>query len=59
VRVGIPEGLKHESSVHCDALVSLAKAALTDFVGVLGPKKLEELHAALHIAVGLADNTDY
>jgi len=32
VAVGVTEGLKHESSIHCDELVSLPKAALTDFV---------------------------
>ncbi len=29
VPVGIDEGLKHESSLHCDELVSLPKARLT------------------------------
>ncbi len=32
VDVGLEEGLKHESSIHCDALVSLPKAMLTDYV---------------------------
>jgi mRNA interferase MazF len=30
VDVGPDEGLKHESSIHCDALVSLPKPLLTD-----------------------------
>ena len=33
VPIGIDEGLKHESALHCDELVSLPKTRLTDFVG--------------------------
>ena len=51
VMVGVDEGLKHESSVHCDELVSLPKSALTNFVGRLSPHKLEELAVALRIAL--------
>ena len=51
VPVGVDEGLEHDSSVLCDALVSLEKAALTDYVGSLGPHKLEELGEALRIAL--------
>lgn len=29
----IDEGLKHESSIHCDELMSLSKASLTNYVG--------------------------
>jgi len=32
VPVGIAEGLKHQSSVQRDELVSILKSALTDFV---------------------------
>jgi mRNA interferase MazF len=53
VAVGAEEGLKHPSSVHCDELVSIRKAALTDFVGHLGPAKTGELDGALGIAVGI------
>ena len=52
VEVGPDEGLKHESSVHCDALVSIPKAALTDYVGSLTAEGLERLATALRIAVG-------
>lgn len=52
VEVGPDEGLKHESSVHCDALVSIPKAALTDYVGSLSAEGFERLAAALRIAVG-------
>jgi mRNA interferase MazF len=54
VPVGIDEGLKHDSSIQCDALVSLPKSGLTDFVGELAAAKLRALDAALRIAVGLA-----
>ena len=53
VDVGIDEGLKHESSVHCDALVSISKAALTDYVASLAPGKLARLDDALRIALAL------
>ena len=39
VAIGVAEGLKHESAVHCDELVSIRKTALTDFIGRMGPKK--------------------
>jgi mRNA interferase MazF len=54
VPVGQEEGLKHESSIHCDELVSLPKAILTSYVGSLSPKKLHELDQALVYALGTA-----
>lgn len=54
VSVGAHEGLKHQSSVHCDELVSIRKSALTDFVGRLNPAKTGELDSALVIALGIA-----
>lgn len=53
VPVGQEEGLLHDSSVHCDALVSLPKNALTRFVGTLPTTRLPELERALGIALGL------
>jgi len=38
VPIGPDEGLKYESSIHCDELVSLAKTMLTNFIGTLPPK---------------------
>ena len=35
VRIGTEHGVKQESSIHCDELVSLPKPLLTDFVGRL------------------------
>jgi len=55
VAVGIDEGLKHESSIHCDELVSLVKTALTNFVAALPPRKLVELKQALRVALDVAD----
>ena len=54
VSVGVDEGLKHQSSVHCDELVSVRKSALTDFVGRLSPARTGELDSALGIALGIA-----
>ena len=53
VAVGISEGLKHDSAIHCDELVSIAKAALTDYVGSLAPEKLVQLNRALAVALSL------
>ena len=53
VPVGLNEGLKHESAIHCDELVSLPKAALTDYVGTLAPDRLQDLNRALGIALEL------
>lgn len=55
VKVGTDEGLKHESSIHCDELVSLPKSALTHFVGSLDGEKISELNGALKIALELEE----
>lgn len=54
VAVGIEEGLKHDSAVHCDELVSLPKTALTDYVGTLSQQKLAELNRALAAALDIS-----
>ena len=54
VDVGIDEGLKHDSSIHCDALVSLPKQLLTDYVASLAPARVRALDEALRIALALA-----
>ena len=51
--MGAAEGLKHDSSILCDALVSLPKSALTDFVGTLSSERLNDLAGALRIALAL------
>ena len=53
VDVGAQEGLKHDSTIHCDALVSLDKSMLTDYVGSLSPVRLGELQSALRIALAV------
>ena len=53
VLVGIEQGLKHDSSIHCDDLVSLPKSVLTDYVGSLPPAKLVELNQALRAALDI------
>jgi mRNA interferase MazF len=54
VPIGAAEGLKHDSAIHCDELVSLPKAALADYVGSLPAARLRELNRALAIALELA-----
>ncbi len=49
------EGLKHDSSIHCDELISLPKDRLTDYVGNLTSEKLCLLEKALKIALQLND----
>ncbi len=53
VEVGVDEGLKHASSIHCDALVSLTKSVLTDWIGSLSPAKLSMLDQALRVALAV------
>jgi mRNA interferase MazF len=55
VRVDIAEGLKHESSIHCDELISLPKSVLTNYVGALSLEKLDALNHALGVALDLQD----
>jgi mRNA interferase MazF len=54
VEVGIEDGFKHDSSIHCDALVSLPKAVLTDYVSSLAPARMRALDQALRVALALA-----
>ena len=57
VTVSTAEGLKHESAIQCDGLMSLEKSRLTDFVGELAPGKLRELDNALIVALGISTGT--
>ena len=54
VEVGTPDGLKHESAICCDELVSIPKSRLTDYVGTLDAVRMRELGRALEVAVGLS-----
>ena len=53
VLVGPNDGLKKESSIHCDELVSLPKSALTHYVGFLRSATLRELDGALAVSLDL------
>ncbi|MBI5585538.1 MAG: type II toxin-antitoxin system PemK/MazF family toxin [Deltaproteobacteria bacterium] len=54
VPVGPEEGLKHDSSIHCDELVSLPKSVLTNCIGTLSPNKIGQMARALRIALDLS-----
>ena len=51
--IGPDEGLKHQSWIMCDNLVSLRKSELTNYVGSLSAPKLAELDRALKMALDL------
>jgi len=53
VSVGVEEGLKHPSVVNCDHLTRLEKSVLTDYIGMLSSKKLNELRTALRVALSV------
>ncbi|HEV3214391.1 MAG TPA: type II toxin-antitoxin system PemK/MazF family toxin [Vicinamibacterales bacterium] len=53
VPVGVDEGLRHDSSIHCDELVSLPKSMLTHFVGSLPFQRMAELDRAMVVALGV------
>ena len=57
VRIGVDEGLKQDSSIHCDELVSLPKSILTRYGGRLSEDKIDELNGALLTALELAPLT--
>src|SRR5438105_12706418 len=47
VNIGVDEGLKTDSCIHCDELMSLLKSSLTNYVGLLSEHKCRELDGAL------------
>ena len=55
IPIGTDEGLKHESSIHCDELISLPKSALTNYVGNLSAEKLKHLAGALAVALDIVN----
>jgi mRNA interferase MazF len=55
VPVGPAEGLKHDSCIQCDALISIEKSHLTDYIGTLSREKVAALNAALRVALDLDD----
>jgi mRNA interferase MazF len=56
VPIGVDVGLKHDSSIHCDELLSLPKSVLTNYVGTLPADKIEALNQALRIALDIPDH---
>jgi len=53
VAVGVEEGLKYPSWIMCDALISISKTALRDFIGSLSRSRMRELDRALKMALEL------
>jgi mRNA interferase MazF len=53
VEVGVDEGLKHDSAVFCDALISVDKAKLTDYIGILSNEKMNAVNKALRLALAV------
>jgi len=51
IEVGVDEGLKHDSAIFCDDLISIRKSFLTDYIGSLSDIKMEEVNIALRIAL--------
>jgi mRNA interferase MazF len=51
IEVGVEEGLKHDSAIYCDELVSLHKSMLTDYIGSLSNEKMEDVNFALRLAL--------
>lgn len=54
VLIGVDEGLKQQSAIHCDALISLPRSTLTHYVGALPSAKMPQLNDAIAVALGLA-----
>jgi mRNA interferase MazF len=55
IPIGTEAGLKHDSAIHCDELVSLPKSMLTNFVGALSGSQIDELADALRIALDVEE----
>jgi len=54
VQVGIEEGLKHDSSIYCDELVSIPKSSLTNYIGTLPAHKIDALNRSLALSLDLS-----
>jgi mRNA interferase MazF len=55
IPISIEAGLKHDSAIHCDELISLPKTMLTNYIGSLSTNQIEELNLALKIALDIED----
>jgi mRNA interferase MazF len=59
VRLGVENGLAHESAANCDALTLVRVAELLEPIGRLDATQAEALDEALRYALGLADESGY
>ena len=50
VVVGVDEGLKKDSAVNLDHVQTVEKARLNNFVGTVGPEKMNDVCRALAVA---------
>ena len=53
VVIGVEEGLKHDSAIFCDDLISFPKRILTYYIGHLSDSKMQEVNTALRIALAV------
>ena len=53
VEVGVNEGLKHDSAIYCDELISIPKSMLTDYISTLSDTKMEVVNTALRVALAI------
>jgi mRNA interferase MazF len=53
VAIGPDQGLKHESWIMCDNLISMRKTELSQYVSLLSSAKIAELDRALRNALNL------
>ena len=51
VPVGIEEGLKLDSAIHCDELISIPKSKLINYIGTLSEAKTTLMNKALRVAL--------
>jgi mRNA interferase MazF len=59
IPLGMEDGLKHDSCIYCDELISIPKSSLSDYIGSLSKIKLIELGAALKIALAVESEFDF
>jgi mRNA interferase MazF len=53
VPIGVQNGVKHESWIMCDNLMSLRKSELRDYIGTLSSSQITNLNRALKTALDL------
>lgn len=58
IPLNVEDGLKHNSCVYCDELISIPKSVLSDYIGSLSKIKLIELDEALKIALAVESDFD-